>query len=92
MPQIGPIVLAVVNDEFVLPAQIRAVVWEGATTAGDTCEVRDRSSNSLLFKGRAVGTQTWEGMVLGMSAPSGFRLTQLSSGRVLVYLAEPRSP
>jgi hypothetical protein len=65
------------------------VLWEGATTAGDTCELVERGSLRLLFAGRATGTQTWEGMILPMSAPKGLRLNQISSGRVIVYLAEP---
>ena len=86
---VGPTLLTVVGQEYTEPAQIRAILWEGATTAGDTCEVRERLSNRLLFPGRATGTQTWQGVVLPMSAPTGFKLTQLSAGRVIVYHAEP---
>lgn len=87
----GPVILSEVGDEFVESANISAFLWEGATTAGDTCEVQERNTNNLIFFGRATGTQTWEGVVLSMSAPGGFRLTQLSAGRVLVYLAEPEA-
>lgn len=86
---IGPVILNAVGDEYTQPVEIRGVLWEGASTAGDTCELRERASGRLLFAGRAVGAQTWQGVVLPLTAPSGFTLTQLSSGRVLVYVAEP---
>ena len=87
--RVGPIAMSVVGDAFVESAQIRAIVWEGVTTAGDTCEIRERATGNILFKGRAVSTQTWEGISLRMSAPTGFRLSQISSGQVFVYLDEP---
>lgn len=81
--------MTVTGDAFVQPAQITAINWQGATTAGDTCIVRERSTGNILFKGRAVGTQTWEGIALPMHAPGGFVLSQISAGEVYVYLAEP---
>ena len=88
MDFISPRVLTAVGQGETEPVQIRAILWEGATVAGDTCELTHRESGRLLFAGRAIGTQTWEGVVLPISAPSGFTLTQLSSGRLLVYLDE----
>ena len=89
MPQrIGPVIMSVAGDAFVEPAQIDAVLWEGATTAGDTAEIVERQSGLLLFAFRATGSQTWEGVGKSVSAPSGFRLKSISAGRVLVYLAE----
>jgi hypothetical protein len=89
LPSPGPVILSVAGDQFVEPAQIRAILWEGATTAGDTVEVRERLSGAILFRGRAVGTQTWEGVVLPLTAPTGFRLAHIASGQVFVYLDEP---
>lgn len=86
---VGPTVLTAAGQEYAEPAQIRGILWEGVTTAGDTCELVERLSGRLLFPGRATGTQTWEGVILPMSAPTGFKLTQLSAGRVIVYHAEP---
>lgn len=86
---VGPIVLNAVGEGYAKSTQIRAVLWEGVTTAGDTCELIENGSSRLLFAGRATGTQTWEGMMLPMSCPGGFQLTKLSAGRVIVYLAEP---
>lgn len=88
MARIGPVLMTAAGDQFIEPAEIRAIVWEGATTAGDTCEVRERESGAVLFRGRAITTQTYEGLVLPISAPSGFRLQQISAGTVLVYLDE----
>lgn len=86
---VGPTVLTAAGQEYTQPAQIRGVLWEGVTTAGDTCELLERVTSRLLFAGRATGTQTWEGMILPLSAPNGFILNQLSAGRVIVYHAEP---
>jgi hypothetical protein len=89
MARIGPVILGAASESYDTAARIRAIVWEGASTAGDTCELRERSTGNLLFVGRATGTQTYEGLVLTQHAPGGFLLSQLSSGRVLVYLDEP---
>lgn len=86
---VGPVILDTVGDEFVESVEIRAFLWEGVTTAGDTCEILERSTTNILFVGRAVGTQTWQGVTLNISAPGGFRLSQLSAGRVFVYIDEP---
>jgi hypothetical protein len=68
--------------------QIDAVIWEGATTAGDTVELRDPVTNSLLWKGRTPDTQTYLGFSprSGIPAPNGVKVAQISSGQVLVYL------
>ena len=91
MPRTGPVVMSVQGDAYIQPARILAILWEGATTAGDTVEVRERDSNALLWPGRASDTNTYVGAnigVEGIHAPSGFKLAQISSGRVLVYLRE----
>ena len=91
MARIGPIVLEVQGDEYIDPARINAIIWEGATTSGDTVELRERESGNILWPGRTSDTQTYLGANLGESglhAPTGFRLTQISSGRLLVYLKE----
>lgn len=87
---IGPVLLTAVGDRYVEAAHIEAVVWEGATTAGDTCEITCPASGALLFAGRAAGAQTWQSLAptRGVSAPHGFQIKQLSAGRVLVYLRE----
>lgn len=90
MARSGPVVLGVVGDTFTAPARVLAVIWEGATTSGDTAEVRARDGN-LLWAGRTNTTHTYLGVNLGekgIGVPLGFTLTQLSAGRVLVYLKE----
>ena len=88
----GPVVLQSMGDTYAPAARLTAIVWEGTTTAGDTCEVRDPLTNLLLWAGRTPDTQTYLGITLGphgMGAPHGFRLTKTISGtRVLVYLME----
>jgi hypothetical protein len=87
----GPFVFAVVGDQLLTPCRVSLVIWEGVTTAGDTVELRDPQTNGLVWKGRAVGTQTYDGAAFGpfgMHLPNGVRLAQVSAGQVLVYLAE----
>ena len=89
---VGPVILSVAGDAFVLPAKVEAFVWEGATTAGDTVQIKGRagSQETLLWPGRASGSHTYLGISwrTGLSCPDGFRLAQISAGRVLAYLRE----
>lgn len=83
--------LSVVGDAYIQGARILAVLWEGATASGDTATLRHRLDGDLLWAGRTDSTQTYQGVNLGPSgihAPKGFQLTQLSAGRILVYLRE----
>ena len=95
MARIGPVILSVVGDVYIQGARILAFVWEGATTANDTVTIHARSPAGtpaeLLFAGRTDTTSTFQGLNLtptGLHAPGGFMLTQISAGRVLVYLRE----
>ena len=89
---IGPVVMTTVGDAYVQGAQIAAIVWVGATTAGDTVVLRHRGNpNSLLWEGRTDTTNTYLGANIGpngIHAPNGFTLQQISAGRLLVYLKE----
>ena len=84
--------MATVGDAYVQGAQIAAIVWVGATTAGDTVVVRHRGDPSnVLWKGRTDTTNTYQGANIGpngIHAPNGFYLQQISAGEVLVYLKE----
>ncbi len=87
--RIGPVVLEVQGDEYTEGARIRGIIWEGATTSGDTAELRCRETGNLLWPGRTGDTQTYlGGMDIDIHAPFGFRLTQISSGRMAVFLRE----
>ena len=93
MARVGPVILDTVGDEFIEPSIIMTVIWDGVTVSGDTFEIRGRlaTSNVLLFPGRTGDTQTFLGANLGrdgVHAPDGFRLAQISNGRVLVYLKD----
>lgn len=90
-PAIGPAILVNVGDSFTDGCRIAAVVWEGATTSGDTVVLRHRLSNEVLWSGRTDSTQTYLGINLGPTgehAPNGFYVSQISSGRLLVYIAQ----
>lgn len=90
--RVGPVVMTVQGDEFTEPARIAAIIWEGATADGDTVALHHRGDPArLLWAGRTDRTNTYLGVNLqssGIHAPNGFRLHQLSAGRLLVYLRE----
>ncbi len=83
--------MSVAGDKFVQPARILAVIWEGATTSGDTVRITDPTSGKLLWPGRTNTTQTYQGANFGpegLPAPNGFKLAQISAGQVAIYLRE----
>ena len=84
--------LQVAGDTFADSARITAVIWTGSTTAGDTVELRDARTNTLLWAGQTPDTNTYLGINLGpkgLGAPNGFRVTKITTGtRLLVYLME----
>jgi hypothetical protein len=87
----GPIVMNTVGDIFTKPARIGAIVWTGETTAGDEVELSSPVTGTLLWPARTGDTDTYLGISFGdrgLDAPHGFRLTKISSGRVIVYLSE----
>ena len=86
-----PIVLSVVGDTYTDSCRIQMIIWEGATTSGDTARVVDRVNGAILWKGRTDATQTYLGASFGkpgVPAPNGFRLETLGAGTVTVYLCE----
>ena len=90
--RIGPVVMSVQGDEYVNGARIAGIIWEGATSAGDTVELRERDSGNRIWKGRTDTNNTYLGAVgigvRGIHCPSGFRLVQISGGEISVYLEE----
>ena len=86
----NPISLSVASDRYAKSAKIAAVIWEGATTSGDTAEIVENTTGFTLWKGRTDTTVTYLGIVFdaGIPADGGFSLSQISSGRVLVYLKD----
>jgi hypothetical protein len=87
----GPVLMDTLNDVYTGNCRILAIVWEGATTAGNRVELRDPITNLLFWAGRAVDVHTYAGVNLGPSgihAPNGFQATTLAAGQVLVYLRE----
>jgi len=94
MPRVsvGPIVMEVSGDEFVEKARIAAIIWEGTTTVGDTATLVHRGTpESLLWPGRTNDINTYLGVNVGdkgIHAPNGFKLLQISAGRLIVYLRE----
>ena len=91
MPQIGPIHLRSAGEGYLHPARINAILWVGSTTAGDVAELQCPVSGTLLWRGQASDTNTYQGINLGrngVQAPYGFTAALLPSGELLVYLRE----
>jgi hypothetical protein len=92
MAAIGlPVSLTVAGDAYTTNARIMAIVWQGATSSGDTVELQQRGSGGTIWKGRTDSSQTYQGISFGrpgLACPSGFTLAQISNGEVLVYLLE----
>jgi hypothetical protein len=88
----GPIIMDTVGDTFAEASRVLLFIWEGATSAGDTISVHAANGiGTLLWAARTPDTQTYLGANFGPSgipAPDGFKLTQISAGRLLVYLRE----
>ena len=84
----NPIVLQTVGDVIIGRRRILGVIWTGATTSGDTVQL----NGGDFWEGRTVVAETYQGVVwspYGIAVPEGgLRLTQISNGRVLVYIAE----
>lgn len=89
--QAGPAILSQAGDSFVDTCRIIAVVWEGTTVSGNTAILRLRGTDELCWSGRTDTTETYQGINFGpygIPATDGFYLSQISAGRVLVYIAE----
>lgn len=91
----NPVVLEAQGEEYATRARVLAVLWEGATTAGDTAELwsleSDDFAEALIWAGRAADTNTYLGINFGpngIRAPGGFYAKVLDAGRLIVYLRE----
>jgi len=87
----NPVVMTKAGEIYGFRSRINAIVWEGATTSGDTVELIDPITKYPLWAGRTSDTQTYLGVNLGergTPAPNGFILNQISSGRLFVYIRE----
>ena len=91
MARIGPVILETVGDQYLTPARVQGIIWEGVTVAGDRAELRCPQTGALLWGGRTADTQTYLGVIIppsGIHAPYGFRAGVLTAGRLSVYLRE----
>ncbi len=85
----NPIELQQVGDIYTDNGRIGLIIWEGSTTIGDACELRNPKTGRLLWPGRTDTTNTYLGvsmMPFGLDIPNGFRVTKLDAGRLLVYI------
>jgi hypothetical protein len=84
----APVIVTSVGYTYAQGCCIAAILWEGASTSGDTVEVSKNDTAELIWAGRTNTTQTYLGANLGSGVlcPAGFNVGKLSSGRLLVYL------
>lgn len=85
----NPVILTAAGNSYLKACRILAMVWEGATTANDTAVVSDPVTGNVLWPVRTSSTSTYLGITFpgpGFDVPNGFVLSQISAGRVCVYL------
>ena len=84
----NPIVMQSPGDTILGRRRISSLIWVGATSNGDTVQLNDGD----FWEGRTTLAQTYQGVVwspYGIPVPDGkLTLTQISNGKVLVYLLE----
>ncbi len=87
----NPIVLTVAGTSYAKACRILAIIWEGSTTANDTAVLNDPVTGAVIWPVRTSSTSTYLGITFagaGFDAPNGVTLSQISAGRVCVYLAK----
>ena len=87
----APVEFTTLNDEYVTPARINAIVWVGVTASTNQVVLTDPTdATKVLWKCRSgTETQTYLGINLGekgQHCPNGFKATTLDAGEVYVYL------
>ena len=82
--------LSALNDSVSDNVIIKGFMWHGGVTAGDECKIvegSDGSGNELFHAKLDVANGTVNAGFNGGIAASGFKLTVLGSGEVLIYIA-----
>lgn len=85
-PLTGTVLPILINE----PVTVLCIIWEGATSQGDTCRI-DHIGGGLLWEGIAVSAQTYIGVNLGpegIESPNGIEVVTLESGRIFIYFLE----
>jgi len=88
MSQSAPIILTSAGQSYNQGCCVAAIIWEGATTAGDVAELSKNDTGEIIWPGRTSTTHTYLGANLGSGVlcPAGFNASKLSSGRLFIYL------
>lgn len=84
----APVIKTAMGQSHTRGCCVSAVIWEGATTSGDTAELSKNDTGEVIWAGRTASQQTYIGANLspGVLCPAGFNVSKLSSGRLLIYL------
>ena len=85
---VNPIILTTVGDVIIGRGRVLALVWTGQTDSGDTVEL----NGANFWEATTDSNQTYLSTVWAPYGipipPGGVKLTQISNGKVLVYLNE----
>jgi hypothetical protein len=87
----NPVVCKSAGDGLTTACRVVAIAWYGTTTAADTVALSRLDTGKLLWGCKTELTSTYFHIPFGskgIGCPQGFTLSQISSGTVLVYLAE----
>lgn len=92
----NPIVFTASGDRYLFPLRILAIIWEGATSQGDTARLTklkvDGTVGKLLWPGRTNVTNTYQGLNCGpkgLHVPFGLQCTALTaSTQLCIYRME----
>lgn len=82
----SPIIFTASGDVTTKSFLIDSLRWVGATTAGDTCVIKDGNGKEI-FKSIANGANFIDGWVWKRNWLYGVTITQMTSGTVYIYKA-----
>lgn len=85
------VMLDTAGDQVTPTVDLIGIIWTGATSAGDTCVLKQINGDPL-WEGRADGSHTYLGVRFpdtGIRIKKGIELLSISAGKVFLYFREP---
>ena len=70
--------------------RLAAIVWAGATSAGNTVVLKEPKGNPI-WEGRATGSHTYIGISLpdeGLYMPNGIEVQNIDAGTLFLYFRQ----
>ena len=89
-PSHAPFILQTVGDNFNQECRIMSIIWTGATTDGDTAELRDFKTMEVIWGASTSSSQTYKGIVYPKPhvGCGGFFVSVLAAGKLIVQIAQ----